>query len=91
MNKTPQGSIEIDGNILSLGTDFVSFTPLNASFEDVVFVSYGIDEPQYSNYKTVDVSGKLVFAISGEPADADGNYLLSGSTEISKWSNRSEA
>ena len=90
MNKTPQGSIEIDGNALSLGTDFVSFTPLNASFDDIVFVSYGIDEPQYSNYNTVDVSGKLVFAISGEPTDADGNYLLSGSTEISKWSNRSE-
>lgn len=90
MNKTPEGSIEIDGNTLSLGTDFVSFTPLNASFDDIVFVSYGIHESEYSNYKTVDVSGKLVFAISGEPADANGNYLLSGSTEISKWSNRSE-
>ena len=59
MNKTPEGSIEIDGNTLSLGTDFVSFTPLNASFEDIVFVSYGIDESEYSNYKTVDVVENL--------------------------------
>ena len=90
MNKTPEGSIEIDGNALTLGTDFVSFTPLNASFDVIVFVGYGIDTPEYSNYNSVDVNGKLVFAISGEPVGPNGNYLLSGSTEISKWSNRSE-
>ncbi|GAB4160839.1 MAG: hypothetical protein Tsb0033_17340 [Winogradskyella sp.] len=55
--------------------------------KDIVYVGYGIHEENYSNYKEVDVKGKIVLAKAGEPKDADGNYITTGSPEDTKWTN----
>jgi len=50
----------------------------------VVFAGFGIEDPLYSDYKDLDVAGKVVLVISGEPKGKDGKYLLSGKSEPSR-------
>lgn len=57
------------------------------STNDIVYVGYGIDSENFSSYKNIDVKGKIVLAKAGEPKDAAGNYLTSGTKEATKWSN----
>lgn len=54
-------------------------------FESVVFIGYGIDSENYSDYDGVDVNGKAVVFFSGEPKDKRGNSLISGTEELSDW------
>ena len=54
---------------------------------EVVYVGYGIDADNYSDYKGVDVKGKIVLAKAGEPKDVDGNYITSGDKKETKWTN----
>lgn len=78
------------------GTDFKSFEDhivlrasgnVDISSDEIVYVGYGIDADNYSDYKNIDVKGKIVLAKSGEPKDADGNYITSGTAEDTKWTN----
>jgi hypothetical protein len=57
------------------------------SVNDMVYVGYGIDAETYSDYKNIDVKGKIVLAKAGEPKNADGNYITSGKVEDTKWTN----
>ena len=71
--------------------DFYSFPGLNqnmpsATFKDVVFLGYGIDDERYSDYDGVDVSGKAVLIYSGEPTNEAGISYLTGTEELSEWS-----
>ena len=59
---------------------------VDLSTEEIIYVGYGIDADKYSDYKSIDVKGKIVLAKAGEPKDADGNYVTSGTTENTKWS-----
>ncbi len=59
----------------------------NISADEIVYVGYGIDADNYSNYKDIDVEGKIVLAKTGEPKDSDGNYVTSGTSEDTKWTN----
>lgn len=52
---------------------------------DAVFIGYGIDDPTYSDYTAVDVKDRVVFMLDGEPFDAKGVSLVSGSTTASEW------
>ncbi len=45
---------------------------------DFVFAGFGIDHPKYSNYKDLDVRGKIVLYITGEPKDKNGNFITTG-------------
>ncbi|MCB0400129.1 MAG: M28 family peptidase [Winogradskyella sp.] len=78
------------------GTSFKSFedhivlrassnTEINT--QDIVFVGYGIDAENYSDYKGIDVKDKIVLAKAGEPKDTNGNYITTGSSEDTKWTN----
>lgn len=58
---------------------------------NVVYVGYGIDTDTYSDYKNLDVSGKIVLAKTGEPKDANGNYITTGTAEATKWSGGRQA
>lgn len=53
----------------------------------VVLAGYGIEEPAYNDYASLDVKGKSVIVFEGEPKTKDGNYLLSGNGDKSKWNN----
>jgi hypothetical protein len=52
----------------------------------VVFMGYGIDDEKYSDYEGRDIKDRLVVLLDGEPKDSKGNYLISGSKEMSMWS-----
>ena len=51
---------------------------------ELVFAGYGIDNEAYSDYKDIDVKGKFVVVLGGEPKGTDGKYLLSKAEKPSK-------
>jgi hypothetical protein len=53
--------------------------------DHLVFAGYGIDDPKYSDYDSIDVKGKTVLIMSGEPLERD-RSLITGTYEFSEWS-----
>lgn len=87
------GQIEltINGESYRHLSDFVSFPSANSNrerfaTEQVVFLGYGIDDPQYSDYKGVNVAGKTILIYRDEPVNFEGKSWLTGTTELSPWS-----
>lgn len=71
--------------------DYFAFPSTNAAMpelnaKEIVFLGYGIDDKNYSDYKGVNVSGKTLLVYSGEPKKSNGEYLVSGSKVPSEWS-----
>jgi len=91
VSKVPQGSLSFNGQSFELGKEVVTFTSAQGTYDEIVYAGYGIEDGEYSDYSGIDVSGKLVLMKAGEPIDSDGNYVLSGSSEKSEWSNLSES
>ncbi len=91
VRKIPTGTMTMGTSSLENGEGFMTFNSFNGNFKSIVYANYGIEEGMYSDYASIDVKGKVVLLKSGEPKDAKGNFLLSGSSEASKWSNISEA
>ena len=91
MSKLPVGSIVMAGQEYEIGKDFLAFSAGDGSFEEVVYVGYGIESDNYSDYTDMDVSGKLLLMKFGEPQNADRTYVVSGTNKASAWSNMSEA
>lgn len=91
VSNVPTGSITINNNVFELGEDVVTFSSAEGNYDNVVYAGYGIEEGSYSDYKDLDVNGKLVLIKAGEPVDGNGNYVISGSTEKSAWGNLSES
>ena len=56
---------------------FIQIAPGDEKF-DVIFAGYGIYSKTYNNYKNIDVKGKLVAFLMGEPKGKDGTYLATG-------------
>ncbi|MCL6266148.1 M28 family peptidase [Flagellimonas myxillae] len=88
--QVPEGNVDFNGSSFALGDNVLTFAEATGTYEDLVYVGYGIEEGSYSDYSNVDVSGKLVLIKAGEPVNADGNYVLSGDKKKSIWSNMSE-
>lgn len=91
ISKLPKGSVSINGKEYENGKGLLTFTAATGTYNDIVYVNYGIEEGNYSDYTGVDVKGKIVLMKAGEPRNADGTYMLSGSNEMSVWSNMSES
>ncbi len=89
--KLPTGSLIVGGNEFEIGEDFVSFTALEGSFDEIVYVGHGIDTETYSDYTGLDIKDKMILMKSGEPKNDDGTYLVSGTKKKSVWSNNSES
>ena len=86
---TPKVSIDVNGESFAYFDDFISLgTPESGkvSASKIVYAGYGIDDEKYSDYRGLDVKGKIVVIKSGEPTDKDGNNIITGNTEASKWS-----
>lgn len=71
--------------------DFYAFRSVNMnmpsfSADEVVFLGYGIDDDSYNDYKGVDVKGKVVMILSGEPTDKKGNSWITKDEKPSSWS-----
>ena len=91
LTKLPKGTILINGDRHGIGSDFLSFSSAEGTYDEIVFIGYGVQTDSYSDYKDTDVSGKIVFAKAGEPKNEDGTFVISGTEEASAWSNMSEA
>ncbi|WP_276166542.1 M28 family peptidase [Zobellia alginiliquefaciens] len=91
VSQLPVGSLTVNGKEYPLGDDFLTFSKAQGSFDNIVYAGYGIEDGDYSDYKNIDVTDKVVLVKSGEPLAANGNYLLSGTSEKSIWSNMSES
>ncbi|WP_036384490.1 M28 family peptidase [Muricauda sp. MAR_2010_75] len=89
--KVPEGNININNATFELGEDILAFTQAQGNYSEVVYLGYGIEADEYSDYEGLDVNGKVVLIKSGEPMSADGIYVLSGTSKKSAWSNMSEA
>ncbi len=88
--KTPKVQLTVNGNSAEYFTDFVSASAGatgNLTSTEVVYVGYGIDEENYSDYSIQDIAGKVVVAKAGEPINDDGTFKVTGTKEASKWSN----
>ncbi len=91
VSKVPEGSLTVNGNTFIVGEDILTFSKAVGNFEDIIYVGFGIEDENYSDFKGLDVEDKLILVKSGEPKNADGTYVISGSDEQSVWSNMSEA
>ena len=50
-----------------------------------VFVGYGIEQPGYSDYAGLDVKGRDLLVLLGEPQKSDGSAVLSADGSPTKW------
>jgi len=92
--KTPEVSLTVNGTSFNYFEDFISQTSAATgefSASEIVYAGFGINHENTNDYKDLDVKGKIVVVKSGEPQDKDGNFLVSGTKEISKWSNGRQA
>ena len=90
----PNVSLSINNKDYKSVEDFVSVAStkngaINAN--EIIFAGFGIEDDKYSSYSDIDVSGKVVLIKSGEPKTEDGNFLITGTSETSKWSNFRQA
>ncbi|MDF1548664.1 MAG: M28 family peptidase [Bacteroidales bacterium] len=53
-------------------------SPTGEEEYEVIFAGYGIYSDKYNDYKNIDVKGKLVAFLLGEPVDKNGIYLVTG-------------
>ncbi len=91
VSQVPAGMLTINNKTFEVGLDILTFGAAKGNYSEVVYVGYGIEEGNYSDYAGLDVNGKIVLAKSGEPMNADGTYKISGTEEKSVWSNMSES
>ena len=91
ISKLPIGKLTVKDEDFLVGEHVLTFNSASSSFDEIIYVGYGIEEESYSDYQGLDLNGKLVLVKSGEPKNANGTYKISGSEEASIWSNMSEA
>ncbi|MBC6999201.1 M28 family peptidase [Cytophaga sp. FL35] len=91
VSQLPVGTITANGKEFPLGEEFLTFSKAQGEFNNVVYAGFGIETENYSDYKNLDVKGKIVLIKSGEPIDSQGNYLVTGTSQKSIWSNMSES
>jgi len=92
--KTPNVTITVNGKSFNYFDDFISQTSADTgtfSATDIVYAGFGISHDNHNDYEGLDVKGKIVVVKGGEPKDKAGNYIVSGTKEISKWSNGRQA
>jgi len=88
----PEISLSISDKNFAYYDDFISYkNGPNKTYknEDIIYVGYGIEDNKYNDYKGLDVNGKVVVIIGGEPRDSNEEYFINGK-EKSKWSNSRE-
>ena len=91
ISKLPEGNLTFNGQEFNNGEHVLTFASATATFNELVYVGYGIEDKGYSDYKDVDVDGKLILLKAGEPKNTNGTFTLTGTMEKSIWSNMSES
>ncbi|HYH57416.1 MAG TPA: M28 family peptidase, partial [Anseongella sp.] len=73
--------------------DFLFFPTLEGmklNAGEVLFVGYGIEDENYNDYQGLDVKGKVVMFLPGEPFGPDSNSYITGTREFSEWTTNQE-
>ena len=70
--------------------DFLAFPTKNNEMpvmitDEVVFIGYGIDDPNYSDYGKKNYEGKTVLFFEGEPTNDEGISQVTGTKKESDW------
>jgi len=82
-------TVTINGTDYKGARDFIAFPDKtgNANFmaKEVIYLGYGIDDPEYSDYKKVKVKDKVILINKGEPMKKDSTFWLTDSNEPSAW------
>jgi hypothetical protein len=81
-------SVTIKGKKYEFNKDFYINGLLSLPQEietETIFAGYGIEDKNYNDYANIDVKGRAVVVFEGEPKRADDIYLISGTSEKSKW------
>jgi hypothetical protein len=60
------------------------FNDTNITADQIVFAGYGIEDSLYNDYDGLEVKGKVVMILDGEPMKK-GLSVISGTEETSKW------
>jgi hypothetical protein len=84
----PGGTLTVGGKAYEWLKDFYAFgrTPFDqATAVQPVFLGYGIEQGEYSDYKGRDVKGQDVIVLLGEPLTAAGKSVLSPDGTPTKW------
>ena len=85
--KNGQIKLTVNGAKARHLSEFYAFPSANPELEgelqanQITFLGYGIDDPEYSDYKGADVAGKIILIHSGEPVNKRGKSHLTGSKE----------
>ncbi|RZK22180.1 MAG: M28 family peptidase [Hymenobacter sp.] len=84
----PGGTLAVGGKTYKWLEDFYAFgrSPFQqATAVQPVFVGYGIEQGSYSDYKGLDVKGKDLIVLLGEPHTPEGGPILSPDGNDTKW------
>ena len=84
-------SVSVSGEEFRHLRDFYGYPALanetNRVINDVIFLGYGIDSENYSDYKNAgDLSGKVAVVLAGEPFNKKGISSVTGKADTSAWS-----
>lgn len=83
-------SITANGTSFKFLEDFYAFGRTTDAFDfsadQIVFAGYGIKDEIYNDYENIDVKGKIVMVLAGEPKLKNRNFVVGNSKDASKWS-----
>jgi len=85
---TDDGTLKVGSQTYKWLTDFYGSGASPFQTETTVkpvFLGYGIEQDGYSDYAGLDVKGKDVIILLGEPTDAQGKAVLSTDGKATKW------
>ncbi len=82
-----KSTANINSSKYAFVNDFYTFSSSEPeiSFDEFVFVGYGINEGAYNDYEKVDVKGKMVVCLLGEPINKKGISAITGTESLSEW------
>lgn len=86
-----KNEMSVNGNTYKHLWDYMTFATMsdnmpNFNTEEVIFLGYGIDDKEYSDYKGNNVKGKIIMINKGEPLNKDSISYITGKKEPSEWS-----
>ena len=85
----PKISLNISDKDFKYYDDYISYKngpDKDYKDEDIIYAGYGIEDRKYNDYKDLNVNGKIVIVIGGEPKDKNDEFFINGKQK-SKWSN----
>ena len=100
MQEVPLTMSQFKGGLFSIGegqyvykNDWVPYPGIEVSDVEgpAVFAGYGIQDEGWDDYAGLDVQGKLVIMLAGEPGNEKKGYTLTGTKEPSAWSSMRNA